>query len=127
MGLLPVSFGLFVPELLFLIYVKMLFRLISLEQMDRIRPKSIIYALIFIRSRLGMLAVIFGKFIINLWLLTDVKLSFPLNIFRTMNKISPTLFIIHFKKIKVWIVTWRFLQISNRVMALNGSQNFVSV
>ena len=105
----------------------MLFHSISLEQMDRIRPNSIIYALIFIRSRLGMSAVIFGKFIINLWLLTDVKLSFPLNIFRTMNKISPTLFIIHFKKIKVWIVTWRFLEISNRVMALNGSQNFVSV
>ena len=41
------------------------------------------YAFIMKRSRLGLLAVIFRLFVTELWPLIDVRISFPVNIFRT--------------------------------------------
>ena len=46
------------------------------------------YALILTRFRLGFLHVIFSKFVTELWLLTDVRTSFPLNIFRKNGQVK---------------------------------------
>ena len=62
------------------------FRSISSEQIDRISP-NFGYALISIRSSLGLLHIIFLSFVIALRPLIDVRISlkilFPLNILRT--------------------------------------------
>ena len=57
------------------------FRSISLEQMDKISP-NFIYAFILRRFRLGLLPVIFCKFVIELWPLIGVRIYFPFNILR---------------------------------------------
>ena len=49
--------------------------------MDRISP-NFIYAFILTRSTLRLLAVIFGKFVIELWPLIDVRITLPFNILR---------------------------------------------
>ena len=49
--------------------------------MDKILP-NFECALILTRSRLGLLPVIFCKFVTELWPSIDVRISFPLNIFR---------------------------------------------
>ena len=46
-----------------------------LEQIDRILP-NFVYALILTRSRVGLLHIIFLTFVIELWPLTDVRISF---------------------------------------------------
>ena len=50
--------------------------------MDRNLP-NLEYALIMTRFRLGLFHVIFSKFVLDLWPLIDVRISFLLNIFRT--------------------------------------------
>ena len=70
------------------------FRSISWELTDRISP-NFVYALIFTRSRLGLLPVTFRKFETGLWpliyfrILIYVKISFPLNILEHGDRISP--------------------------------------
>ena len=53
------------------------FRSISWERIDVTWP-NFAYALILIRSRLGLLRVNFRKIITELWPLIDVRISFPL-------------------------------------------------
>ena len=60
--------------------------------MDRILP-YFIYALIMTRSSLGLLTIIFRKFVTELWLSIYIRVLFPLNIVRT-NYIISTNFII---------------------------------
>ena len=55
---------------------------ISWEQIDRIWP-YFAYALILSRSRSGLLHINFCKFIMELWPLVNVRISFPLNILGT--------------------------------------------
>ena len=45
--------------------------------MERILP-NFVYALLITRSRLGLLSVIFRKFVAELWPLIGVRFSFPL-------------------------------------------------
>ena len=45
--------------------------------------RQILYEFILARSRLGLLPVKFCLFVTELWSLIDVRISFPLNIFRT--------------------------------------------
>ena len=45
---------------------------------------NFIYAFILTRSTLGLLAVIFGKFLTELWPLIEVRISFQLNILRNL-------------------------------------------
>ena len=49
--------------------------------MDRIST-NFIYAFILTRSTLGLLAVVFCKFVRELWPLIDVSITLPLNILR---------------------------------------------
>ena len=57
------------------------FRSISGDQIDSIIP-NFVFALILTRSRLGLLRVIFRKFITEVWpFRINVGISFPLNIF----------------------------------------------
>ena len=49
--------------------------------MDRVSP-NFAHALILTRSRLGLLLVIFRKFVTELWPLIDVRILFPVNILR---------------------------------------------
>ena len=42
---------------------------------------NFVYAFLLSLSRLGLLAVIFRRFLTELWPLIDVKISFSLNIF----------------------------------------------
>ena len=58
-----------------------------LEQMDRLLP-NFLYALTLTRSRLGLLHIVFLTFVIELWPLIDIRISFPLNILMTINRIS---------------------------------------
>ena len=72
------------------------------------------------RSRLGLLPVIFGLFVTELWPLTYVRISFPLNIFRTNEQNFTKLCIcIDIDKILVVNITCHFLLICNRVMVLD--------
>ena len=48
---------------------------------------KLIYAYILTRARLGLLPVIFDLFITELWPLIDVRIPFPLNIFRANGQI----------------------------------------
>ena len=52
--------------------LKFYFYTIILEQIDRISSKFV-YALMLTRSRLGLLPVIFQKFVTELWPLIDVR------------------------------------------------------
>ena len=54
--------------------------------MDRISP-NLIYAITLTRSTLGLLHIIFGSFLPELWPLNYSKISFPLNILRTNGQI----------------------------------------
>ena len=87
-----------------------------------------IYAFILTRSKLGLLHIIYRTFVLELWTLIYAKISFPFNILRTngqnFNKFN---ICIHIDKIYVGIVTHHFSHICTRVMALDLSQNFVSV
>ena len=67
---------------------------ISLEQIDRISP-HFYYALMLTRSKLGLLPVIFRKFVTELLPLIDVIILFTRNIFRT-NRYNFTKFYIAF-------------------------------
>ena len=53
--------------------------IISFPLNDIILPS---FALILTRSRLGLLYIVFRRFEIELWPLTDVRILFPLNIYR---------------------------------------------
>ena len=59
------------------------FRSISWEQFDRIRPNFVCTSTL-TRSSLGLLPVIFRKILTELRPLIDVRISFPLNILRTI-------------------------------------------
>ena len=61
--------------------------------MDRILP-NFVYILLWTKSRLELLTIIFHKIVIELRPLTDVRISFPLNILRT-NGQNLTKFCIH--------------------------------
>ena len=105
---------------------KFCFRSISWERIDRI-SQNFIYALILTRSRFGLLSVIFGTFVPELWPLIYSKILFPLNILRTSWQNFTKLYIcIYIDKIYVEIATFHILLICNRVMALDWCQNFVS-
>ena len=54
---------------------------ISSEQIYRILP-TFVYALLSIRSRLGLLHTILQAFVIEFWPLIDVRILFLLNIFK---------------------------------------------
>ena len=83
-------------ELQSLIYVKILFLLnILLDQKDIIR-QNVVCTLILLRYRLGLLIVIFRKFVIELGPFIDVRISFPPNIMRTIEH-NLTKFCIQFK------------------------------
>ena len=60
--------------------------------MQRISP-NFIYAFVLTRSTLGLLHIIFGTFVPELWPLIYSKISFPLNIFRTNGQILTKLYI----------------------------------
>ena len=62
---------------------KFCFCSISCEPIDRISP-NFIYAFILTRYSMGLLHVIFPKFVPELWPLIYAKISFPLNILRTI-------------------------------------------
>ena len=110
----------------FILMTEFLFRLISWEQIDGIWP-NFAYVLILTRSMLGLLSVNFRKFIIELWPLIDVRISFLLNILRT-NWWNLTKFWIYIDTDKLWIriASCQFSQTYNRVMALDWCQNCVS-
>ena len=55
--------------------------------MDRISP-NFVYAFILTISRLGLLPVIFGLFVTELWPLIDARILFLLNVFRIFYSIS---------------------------------------
>ena len=95
---------------------RILFLFNILKTNGGIRP-NFVYSLILTRSRFGSVCIKFCKFVRELW---PLNVSFPLNILRT-NGQNLTKFCIHFNidKIKVGIVTCNFLQICNRVKALN--------
>ena len=61
--------------------------------MDRFLP-IFLYRLILTRPRLGLLRVIFGKFVTELWPLIDARILFFHNILR-MNEHNLTKFCIH--------------------------------
>ena len=76
---------------------------------------------------MGLLHVIFRKFVPELWPLIYTKISFPFNILRT-NGQNLTKFhrCIHIDKIYDGIVTHHFSHICTRVMVLDLLQNLVS-
>ena len=75
-----------------------------------------VYALILTISWLGLLPVIFCKFVIELWPFIGVRISFPLNMFR-MNRQNWTKFC---KCIDIdKIVTCDFSHFYKRVMPLD--------
>ena len=76
LGLLPDIFRIFVPELWPLINVRICFRSISWEQIDRISP-NFRYAFILTITRLGLLPLIFCLFVTKLWPFTDVRNFVP--------------------------------------------------
>ena len=80
LGLLHVIFGTFVPELWPLLYAKILYPLNVLRTNWLIVTKFCIYAFILIRSRLGLLHMIFRTFVLVLWPLIYARFLFPLNI-----------------------------------------------
>ena len=87
---------------------------------------NFIYAFILIRSSLGLLHVIFGIFVPELWPLNYAKILFPFNILRTNSQNFTKFYIcIHIDKICVGIVTRHFSHICTRVIALDLLQNFV--
>ena len=61
------------------------FRSISWERIHGIWP-SFSCAMVLTRSRMGLLHVSFRKFMTELWPLSDVRISFPLNIFLRTNR-----------------------------------------
>ena len=83
LGLLHVIFSTFAPELGPLIYAKILFLLNILRRNWHIFTKLYIYAFKSTRSNLGLLHVIFQKFVPELWPFICAQISFPLNILRT--------------------------------------------
>ena len=89
---------------------------------------NFIYAIILTRSSLGLLHVIFRKFVLELWPVIYAKISFLFNILRTNGQTFTKFYIcIHIDKIYVGIVTHHFSHICTGVMALDLLQNFVSV
>ena len=66
---------------------KFSFRSISWEQIDRISP-NFMYALIFTRSSLGLLQVIFRTFVLELWLWFTPKFSFSSISWEQIDRIS---------------------------------------
>ena len=82
--------------------------------MDRISP-NFIYAFILIRSKLGLLHIIFRTLVPEFKPLIYSKISFPLNILRANGQILTKLYItIYTDKINVGIVKCHFLQICNQ-------------
>ena len=77
-----------------------------MKKIDRILP-NFVYALILTRSRFGLLPVIFLKFVM-LWPLVDVRISFPLNIFRT-NGQNSIKFCICIDIGKIYVIFHKFL------------------
>ena len=76
--------------------------------MDRISA-NFICATILTRSMSGLLHIIFCSFVPDLWPLVYSKISFPLNILRTIGQILTNLYIIiHTDKIFVGIVSCHF-------------------
>ena len=84
-------------------------------------------ALILTTSSLGLLSIHFRQFVTELQPLNDVRISFPLNIFRT-NEWILTKYCICIDIDNIWlgIVKQAFSSIHYRVMALEWCQNFVS-
>ena len=80
---LPVIFSKFVTELWPLVSIKISL-LLNIFQItyDKI-SQNFIHIFIWTKSRLGLLPVIFGLFVMELWPLNNVRISFPFNIFRT--------------------------------------------
>ena len=95
LGLLPVIFCTFVPELWMALHFtpKFCFRSISLEQNDRISP-NFVYEFVLTRSKLGLLPVIFRTFVQELCPLIYARIPFPLNILRTKGHTLTKLYII---------------------------------
>ena len=87
--------------------------------MDRIEP-NFVYTLSLTRSTLVLLVVIFHKFATELQPLIYFRIQFLFNILR-MNRQNLTKFCIHIiiGKIYVGVVNYHFLQICNRVTALD--------
>ena len=87
------------------------------EQIDRTLP-NFIYAIILTRSSLGLLHVIFGSFVPELWPLIYARISFPLNILRSIWQNFTKFYIcnyIQFDKIYLGIVTQHFSHVCTRV------------
>ena len=102
------------------------FRSISSELFYRNYP-NFVCALILTWSSLRLLHIIFPTFVPELWPLICAKILFLLNILRTNGQNFTKFYIcIHIDKIYVGIVT-HFSLICTRVMALDLSQNFVSI
>ena len=80
LGLLHIIFRTFVPELWPLIYAKIWYPLNILTTNWLIFTKFYIYAFILIRSRLGLLHMIFRTFVLVLWPLINARFLFPLYI-----------------------------------------------
>ena len=74
----------------------------------------------------GIVKLIFCKFVTELRRLIDIRIWFLLNTLR-MNGQNLTKFCIHITidQIYIWIVKHHFLKICNRVMALDLCQNLV--
>ena len=90
--------------------------------------QNFVYALILTLSSLGLLHIIFPKFVPELWSFIYAKISFPLNILRTTRHIF-TKFIyalILTRSSLGYFVTGHFFEIGTRVMALYLLRNFVS-
>ena len=106
------------------IVVRMLFPL-NILRMNGQNLTNVVCTLILTRSRLGLLGVIFCLFIIEIRPLIDVRITFLLNILRTMDMTKLCLHI-NLDKLYVWIVKLYFSQICRRVTAIDRCQNFVS-
>ena len=81
------------------------------------------YALILIRSRLGLLHIILHAFVIELWPLIDVRISFPLNLENKMIEFHQIL-CIDIDKNYVGIVTCHFCTFIPRLWPLIDVKNF---
>ena len=85
--------------------------------MDIFGP-NFIYLFILTRSTLGLIAVIFRKFVRELWPLIDFRITFPLNILRNSG------LLLHAKDCSGALV--RFFDNSSIILVLPGDKTVVN-
>ena len=123
------SFGLLIHFSLFCTRVMALYLRLSFVSVQYLEHKwtefhqSFTYAFIWTKSTLGLVHIIFRRFVPELWPLIYAKISFPFNILRTNGQNFNKFYIcIHVNKIYVGIATHHFSHICTRVMVLDLCQ-----